>query len=104
MTTATAPVLEAKGLVKVFGRVIGLNDVDLTLYPGEVLAVIGDNGAGKSSLIKAISGAALPDEGEIRLEGKTVAFKSPRKPGLRISRPRNMLSAIDSAGDRARFW
>jgi fructose transport system ATP-binding protein len=47
------------------------------LYPGEILAVIGDNGAGKSSLIKAISGAVIPDEGEIRLEGKQIQFKSP---------------------------
>ena len=54
------PVLEAKGLVKLFGRVVGLRGVDLTLYPGEVLAVIGDNGAGKSTLIKCLSGAMTP--------------------------------------------
>ena len=79
MTTATttAPVLQAKGLVKVFGKVIGLNDVDLTLYPGEVLAVIGDNGAGKSTLIKCLSGALTLDEGEILMDGTKVEFKSP---------------------------
>lgn len=75
-TTATrTPVLEAKGLVKLFGRVVGLAGVDLTLYPGEVLAVIGDNGAGKSTLIKCLSGAMIPDEGELRVDGTPVDFK-----------------------------
>lgn len=71
------PILTARGLVKRYGRVTALNSADFDLYPGEILAVIGDNGAGKSSLIKAISGAVTPDEGEIRLEGKPVLFKSP---------------------------
>ena len=71
------PILTARGLVKRYGRVTALDEADFDLYPGEILAVIGDNGAGKSSLIKAISGAAAPDEGEIRLEGKPVNFRSP---------------------------
>jgi fructose transport system ATP-binding protein len=71
----TDPVLEAKGLVKLFGRVVGLAGVDLTLYPGEVLAVIGDNGAGKSTLIKCLSGAMTPDEGEILVDGQPVTFR-----------------------------
>jgi fructose transport system ATP-binding protein len=50
---------------------------DLELYPGEILAVIGDNGAGKSSLIKALSGALIPDEGVMRLEGKEIHFSNP---------------------------
>jgi fructose transport system ATP-binding protein len=74
---AQEPILTARGLVKRYGRVIALNNADFDLYPGEILAVIGDNGAGKSTLIKAISGAITPDEGEIRLEGKQVNFKSP---------------------------
>lgn len=73
----TEPILTARGLVKRYGRVTALNSADFDLYPGEILAVIGDNGAGKSSLIKAISGAVTPDEGEILLEGKSVQFKSP---------------------------
>jgi fructose transport system ATP-binding protein len=74
----TAPVLEAKGLVKLYGRVVGLDDVDLTLYPGEVLAVIGDNGAGKSTLIKCLSGALVPDKGGILVDGAEVQFKRPQ--------------------------
>ncbi|MFE0013717.1 ATP-binding cassette domain-containing protein [Mesorhizobium sp. NPDC059054] len=73
----TEPILTARGLVKRYGRVTALNNADFDLYPGEILAVIGDNGAGKSSLIKAISGAVTPDEGEIRLQGSPVLFKSP---------------------------
>ena len=53
----STPVLKARGLVKRYGRVTALDHADFDLYPGEILAVIGDNGAGKSSLIKAISGA-----------------------------------------------
>jgi fructose transport system ATP-binding protein len=72
-----APILTARGLVKRYGRVTALDHADFDLYPGEILAVIGDNGAGKSSLIKAISGAVTPDEGEIRLEGRPIHFASP---------------------------
>ena len=72
------PVLSARGLVKTFGRVVGLDGVDFDLYPGEVLAIIGDNGAGKSTLIKAATGALVPDAGEVRLEGRQVAFKNPQ--------------------------
>ncbi|MBD3738844.1 sugar ABC transporter ATP-binding protein [Thioclava marina] len=71
------PILTARGLVKRYGRVTALDNCDFDLYPGEILAVIGDNGAGKSSLIKAISGAVQVDEGEIRLEGQKISFKSP---------------------------
>jgi fructose transport system ATP-binding protein len=71
------PVLAARGLVKTFGHVVGLAGVDLELFPGEVLAIIGDNGAGKSTLIKCLSGALTLDEGEILLDGVKVEFKSP---------------------------
>jgi fructose transport system ATP-binding protein len=71
------PILQARGIVKRYGHVTAIDGADFELYPGEILAVIGDNGAGKSSLIKALSGAVIPDEGEIRLDGKPVHFKSP---------------------------
>ncbi len=74
---AKTPILSARGLVKRFGRVIALDGADFELYPGEILAVIGDNGAGKSSLIKCLSGAMIPDEGQIHLDGVPVTFRSP---------------------------
>jgi fructose transport system ATP-binding protein len=74
---AMEPILTARGLVKRYGRVTALDHADFDLLPGEILAVIGDNGAGKSSLIKAISGAMIPDEGEMRLDGQPIAFRSP---------------------------
>ncbi|EXG82790.1 ATP-binding cassette domain-containing protein [Cryptosporangium arvum] len=74
----TDPVLSARGLVKTFGRVVGLDGVDLDLYPGEVLAIIGDNGAGKSTLIKCLTGALVPDAGEIHVDGQPVQFRRPQ--------------------------
>ncbi|PZO76030.1 MAG: sugar ABC transporter ATP-binding protein [Mesorhizobium amorphae] len=74
---ALQPILKARGLVKRYGRVTALNDCDFDLMPGEILAVIGDNGAGKSSLIKALSGAVVADEGTIELDGRPVQFRSP---------------------------
>jgi fructose transport system ATP-binding protein len=71
------PILKGRGLVKRYGRVTALDHCDFDLMPGEILAVIGDNGAGKSSLIKAVSGAVIPDEGTVTLEGKEVRFSSP---------------------------
>ena len=70
-------VMQARGLVKRYGQVTALDGADFELRAGEILAVIGDNGAGKSSLIKCLSGATIPDEGEIELDGKPIHFKSP---------------------------
>jgi fructose transport system ATP-binding protein len=77
MTNGTTPILQARGLTKRFGRVTALDQADFELYPGEILAVIGDNGAGKSTLIKAITGAVAPDHGEILMDGKPIHFRSP---------------------------
>lgn len=71
------PILQARGLSKRYGKVTALDNCDFDLMPGEILAVIGDNGAGKSSLIKAISGAVIPDSGDIFLEGQNINFTSP---------------------------
>jgi fructose transport system ATP-binding protein len=76
-SSTTTPVLQARGLVKRYGHVTALDGCDFEVMPGEILAVIGDNGAGKSSLIKALSGATVPDEGEILLDGAPVKFRSP---------------------------
>ncbi len=76
--TPTKPlVFEAKGLIKRYGQVTAMDGTDFELRDGEIMGVIGDNGAGKSSLIKALSGATIPDEGQILLDGKLVHFKSP---------------------------
>ena len=79
MATANFPplIMQAKGIVKRYGQVTALDGTDFELRAGEILAVIGDNGAGKSSLIKALSGATVPDEGELLLDGKPVRFRSP---------------------------
>ena len=71
------PILKGRNLVKRYGKVTALDHCDFDLMPGEILAVIGDNGAGKSSLIKAVSGAVIPDEGEVFLEGEKVQFTTP---------------------------
>jgi fructose transport system ATP-binding protein len=75
---STKPILEARNLEKSYGNVIALNGSSLELYPGEVLALVGDNGAGKSTLIKCLSGAEIPDTGEIFLDGEQVVFHKPQ--------------------------
>ncbi|MBB3193618.1 ATP-binding cassette domain-containing protein [Roseateles terrae] len=79
MTTVSTPrvVMQARGLIKRYGQVTALDGADFDLRAGEILAVIGDNGAGKSSLIKALSGATVPDAGEIQLDGQRTVFRSP---------------------------
>jgi len=77
-TETRTPVLSARRLVKTYGHVVGLDGVSLELFPGEVLAIIGDNGAGKTTLIKCLTGAEIPDEGEIELDGKRVHFRRPQ--------------------------
>jgi fructose transport system ATP-binding protein len=73
----TTPALEARGLVKRYGHVTALAETDFELFPGEVLAVIGDNGAGKSTLIRCLAGATMPDEGEILIDGEPVELRTP---------------------------
>jgi fructose transport system ATP-binding protein len=70
-------VFKATGIVKRYGGVTALDGVDFELRAGEILAVIGDNGAGKTSLIKVLSGAIVPDEGTLELDGQPVRFRSP---------------------------
>jgi simple sugar transport system ATP-binding protein len=79
------PLLEAVGLVKHYGHIEALRGASFTVYPGEIVALLGDNGAGKSSLIKAICGVIQPDNGQIRFEGRQVNMSSPlvaRKLGI----------------------
>jgi D-xylose transport system ATP-binding protein len=71
------PILELQGISKNYGAVQALTDVDFEVYPGEIVALVGDNGAGKSTLIKCIAGTHAPDAGKILFEGKEVHLHTP---------------------------
>ena len=73
------PVLEARDIVKSFGRVQALRGASLTVYPQEVVALVGDNGAGKSTLVKTLVGVHPPDSGEIVFNGKPVVIHTPHE-------------------------
>jgi simple sugar transport system ATP-binding protein len=74
----TEYIVEMKGITKKFGAVQALKKVDLELKRGEIMGIVGDNGAGKSTLMKVLSGANLPDEGEIFIDGQKVNIQNPR--------------------------
>ena len=73
------PILEMEGIEKAFPGVRALKGASLTLYPGEVHALMGENGAGKSTLIKVLAGAVRPDAGKIQLDGREVSIRSPKE-------------------------
>jgi ABC-type sugar transport system ATPase subunit len=73
----TPPFLEIRGLCKQFGSIQALRNVDLDIHAGEVLGLLGDNGAGKSTFIKCISGVHTPTSGTIRCEGRPVTIAAP---------------------------
>ncbi len=75
---AQEPLIRMRGISKAFGAVQAVQGVDLDLYPAEVLGLVGDNAAGKSTLMKVLTGVHQPDAGQIRFEGRPVAFASPR--------------------------
>jgi ABC-type sugar transport system ATPase subunit len=76
-TMTREPMLRVHQLVKRFGGLTAVNKVDMEVYPGEIVGLVGDNAAGKSTLIKCISGVYQPDEGEIYFQGKRVHFSLP---------------------------
>jgi fructose transport system ATP-binding protein len=71
------PLIEARGLSKSYGTIVANDGVDVEIGHGEIVAVVGDNGAGKSTFAKMLSGAVVPDAGEIRVDGEPVALRSP---------------------------
>ncbi len=109
------PLLEVRGISRVFGTLLANDDVSLAVQAGEIHALLGENGAGKSTLVKIIYGALRPDAGEIRLEGKRVQLQSPaqaRKAGIGmvfqhfslfepLSVAENIALALDGAHDMA---
>ena len=78
MSSETTPLLEMRRITKRFGAITALDQVDLRLFPGEVLGVVGDNGAGKSTLMKVLSGLYSASEGELVFDGKPVVLNSPK--------------------------
>lgn len=76
---ARSPALTARGVTKTFGGARALSDVDLTIEPGEVHGLLGENGSGKSTFIKILAGYHEPEAGELEIHGKPV--KLPLKPG-----------------------
>jgi simple sugar transport system ATP-binding protein len=76
--SADSHLLQADGISKYYGNVVALKDISVHVNAGEVTCILGDNGAGKSSFIKILSGVHQPDEGRLRVEGEEVHFTSPR--------------------------
>jgi D-xylose transport system ATP-binding protein len=72
------PTLELRGINKSFGAIQVLHDVHMKVYPGQVTALVGDNGAGKSTMIKSIAGIYPIDSGEVLFEGNPVTVSGPR--------------------------
>ena len=71
-----APVLQLKDIRKNFDAVVAIENFSLDIYPGEIVALVGDNGAGKSTLVKIVSGVYAPSSGSITIEGETVSMSS----------------------------
>ena len=72
------PLVEMRGISKAFGAIQALKDVDLRLFPGEILGLVGDNSAGKSTLMKILSGAYQRDSGDVQIEGQPTHFRNPQ--------------------------
>lgn len=70
--------LELRGVTKTFGKVVANNNVDLTLYKGEILSILGENGCGKTTLMNMISGIYFPDKGQMFVSGEEVVIRSPK--------------------------
>jgi len=97
VNSKSQPILELRGICKYFGGVHALEDVDLELYPNEILALVGDNAAGKSTLIKIIAGVHQPNKGEILIDGKEIKIHSPHAAmDLRIETVYQELALVDS--------
>ena len=101
--TSTQPLLALKGVTKRFPGVLALSEVSLEIYPGEIVALIGENGAGKSTLLKTLGGVHQPDEGAIFIDGRAVTIRSVNDAmnyGIGfIHQELNVLDNVDIAGN-----
>lgn len=71
------PLLEARGLTKTYGQLRANDDVSFSIFPGEIVGIVGENGAGKSTLVKMLGGAVEPDSGDIYVSGERITMRSP---------------------------
>ena len=79
----TLPKIQLNNLTKAFGSVKANDSISLDLYPGEILALLGENGSGKTTLMNMLSGIYKPDSGSIVIDGQTVSISSPRRHKLK---------------------
>ncbi|UVK41159.1 ATP-binding cassette domain-containing protein [Mesorhizobium sp. AR10] len=77
VSSAVVPILESQGIAKHYGGVIALTGADLRVMPGEIVAIVGDNGAGKSTFVKIVSGAQPADDGKLFVTGREMSFHRP---------------------------
>ena len=117
MTKTKTPILELKNIMKAYDANVALKDAGLTVYPGEIHALMGANGAGKSTMIKIIAGAHKPNKGKIILKGEEVSFNNPKDalrkgvavvyqelslvPHLTVSE--NIAMGVDSVNKKGRY-
>ena len=71
------PLLEARGLTKTYGQLRANDDVSFSIFPGEIVGIVGENGAGKSTLVKMLAGVVESDPGDIYVSGERIAMRSP---------------------------
>ena len=82
---AESPILALRGINKSFGAVQVLHNVDFNVFPGEVMALVGDNGAGKSTLVKCVGGIHPTDSGQVLFDGQVIEIHGPHANlGLRV--------------------
>ena len=102
-SASSQPVMSLRGIRKHFGAIEALRGVDLDLFRGECLGLLGDNAAGKSTLMKVMSGAYIPDAGSIALQGETVHFAGPADARARriemVYQDLSLCDTIDVAGN-----